>query len=67
MHVLGLYGSEAFVDQWLPKYMLENYGPEYTSMQPYGVIVMDTMMEFNSSANSQLIPHDQLPLVSVIL
>ena len=62
--ISGLYGSEAFVGQWLPKYLQTNYGPEYPSMKPYGVIVMDTMMEFNTSANSQVIPNEASGVVS---
>lgn len=52
----GLYGSKAFVAHWLPRYFRENYGSEYSNIKPYGVIVMDTMMELNKSAHSQILP-----------
>lgn len=56
----GLFGSNAFVSQWLPSYFQNNYGPLYASIQPYGFIIMDTMMEFNESAHSQAIPPEVL-------
>ena len=45
--------------------MEQNYGPEYMDVDPYGVIVMDTMMEFNASAHSQTIPPNADSLVRI--
>ena len=52
---LGFYGSEAFIHEWLFPYLQQNYGRDYMEVQP-AIVVMDTMMEFNTSEYSQAKP-----------
>lgn len=49
-------GSDLFIQQWLNPWLLKNYGEAARTLVPHGIIVLDTMMEYNTSANSQQIP-----------
>ncbi|XP_045168396.2 uncharacterized protein YfbL-like isoform X1 [Mercenaria mercenaria] len=49
-------GSEVFIVQWLNPWLAKNYGQAARSLVPYGIIVLDTMMEYNTSSNSQKFP-----------
>ena len=52
-------GSENFVSGWLFPFLEENYGPDYKTMEPYGIVVMDVPMEYNTSEYSQIPFADQ--------
>ncbi|KAL5015786.1 hypothetical protein ScPMuIL_005375 [Solemya velum] len=57
--VHGVCGSKAFVDQWLPWYFNMTYGvADDQSLKRLlgGVIVLDTVMNFNNSDFSQTVP-----------
>lgn len=54
----GYIGSAVFIDNWLYPWLLRNYGQDFQQMQPHGVIVLDTMMEYNTSSFSQEIPDE---------
>ena len=46
-------GSEAFVNHWLFTFLKEKYGADYKKMEPYGIVVLDMPMEYNTSEYSQ--------------
>ena len=62
---MPLAGSRHFVQKWLPAWLRINYG---NNLPPgmHGVIILDTMMEYNTSANSQMIPSEIKPQVYYI-
>ncbi|XP_060580482.1 uncharacterized protein LOC132737238 [Ruditapes philippinarum] len=46
-------GCNYFFPLWLTPWLMKNYGDEYQSLQPHGVIILDTIMEYKTSSNSQ--------------
>ena len=46
-------GSEAFVNHWLFSFLEEKYGADYKKIEPYGIVVLDMPMEYNTSEYSQ--------------
>ena len=58
-------GSKDFVEKWLVTWISRNYGSAASNLQPHGVIVLDCIMEWNTTANSQLIPGDNAQAVSL--
>ncbi|XP_052059954.1 uncharacterized protein LOC127700500 isoform X2 [Mytilus californianus] len=48
-------GSRHFVKSWIPAWLSINYGNDLPPVM-HGVIIMDTMMEYNTSSKSQKIP-----------
>ncbi|XP_071175932.1 uncharacterized protein YfbL-like isoform X1 [Mytilus edulis] len=55
-----LAGSRHFLKEWLPVWLSINYGNAIPP-EMHGVIILDTMMEYNTSARSQMIPPQILP------
>ena len=55
LEYIGLYGSEAFVNDWLLPFLQQNYGADFKKMKPYGFVVMDVPMFFNTQPYSQAI------------
>ncbi|XP_045184001.2 uncharacterized protein LOC123542287 [Mercenaria mercenaria] len=54
-----LKGSYNFIKDWLPTWSNKHYGAPYALLNTtQGCIVLDTMMEYNNSDNSQLIPQE---------
>lgn len=58
---MPLAGSRHFVQKWLPAWLRINYGNNIP-LGMHGVIILDTMMEYNTSAKSQMIPSEIIPL-----
>lgn len=56
-------GSTIFINKWLYPWMLEHYGEDFGEMTPHGVIVLDTIMEYNTSSFSQQIPAEMKEMV----
>ncbi|WAQ94907.1 hypothetical protein MAR_007378, partial [Mya arenaria] len=52
----GLIGSKFAIEQWLLPWLTQNYGQQVESLKPNGIIILDTVMNYNSSAKSQIIP-----------
>ncbi|WAQ94913.1 YFBL-like protein [Mya arenaria] len=52
----GHIGSKFAIEQWLMPWLTQNYGQHVESLKPSGIIVLDTVMNYNSSAKSQIIP-----------
>ncbi|XP_060599515.1 uncharacterized protein YfbL-like [Ruditapes philippinarum] len=50
-------GSEVFIQNWLNPWLDKNYGNAARSLQPHGIIILDTVMEYNTSSNSQKLPN----------
>lgn len=60
---LDYIGGCAFTNYWLGPYLESNYGQDAGAhLLPRGVIVMDTMMNYDPNPNSQVIPKDHLSL-----
>lgn len=57
---LSYIGGYAFTQNWIAPYLLSNYGQAATTLVPYGVIVMDTMMNYNNTKKAQVIPPQYL-------
>ncbi|XP_052102073.1 uncharacterized protein LOC127735795 isoform X3 [Mytilus californianus] len=55
----GLSGSRNFLQDWLTPWLIKNYGLTPPT-RIHGVIVLDTVMEYNTSSQSQVIPLDAL-------
>ncbi|KAL3832725.1 hypothetical protein ACJMK2_024342 [Sinanodonta woodiana] len=53
-----LKGSDVFMSQWLPRFLLTNTDPLRSASQTnvHGFYVLDTIMEYNTSARSQKFP-----------
>lgn len=49
-------GSKYFITDWQIPWLQQNYGDIVSKLRPYGVIVMDTVMEYNTSKWSQTVP-----------
>ena len=60
----GYIGGSAYTKYWLGPYLEANYGQNVASLVPHGVIVMDTMMNYDTKQNSQIIPREFLQEVS---
>ncbi|WAQ94917.1 hypothetical protein MAR_007388 [Mya arenaria] len=58
----GLIGSKFAIEQWLMPWLTKNYGQHWETLKPHGIIVLDTVMNYNSSAQSQIIPPESEPL-----
>ncbi|XP_052795125.1 uncharacterized protein LOC128228074 [Mya arenaria] len=52
----GLIGSKIAIEKWLLPWLTQNYGQHLETLKPHGIIVLDTVMNYNSSAQSQIIP-----------
>ncbi|XP_052796183.1 aminopeptidase S-like isoform X2 [Mya arenaria] len=52
----GLIGSRFAIDQWLLPWLTRSYGQHLESLKPSGIIVLDTVMNYNSSTLSQVFP-----------
>ncbi|XP_052796216.1 aminopeptidase S-like [Mya arenaria] len=52
----GLTGSRLAIDEWLLPWLTKNYGKDLELLKPNGIIVLDTVMNYNSSTQSQVIP-----------
>ncbi|XP_060597493.1 uncharacterized protein YfbL-like isoform X2 [Ruditapes philippinarum] len=52
----GLIGSSHFITEWLDPWLSEHYNEAAKSIQPHGIIILDTVMEYNTSGNSQKLP-----------
>ena len=52
-------GSQQLVTVWLPAWLQQNYGSAVATMKFNGVIVLDTVMNYNNSAHAQIIPGDE--------
>ncbi|XP_063439138.1 uncharacterized protein LOC134720666 [Mytilus trossulus] len=50
-----LAGSRHFLKEWLPPWLILNYGNAVPAVI-HGVIILDSMMNYNTSARSQTIP-----------
>ncbi|CAC5425943.1 unnamed protein product [Mytilus coruscus] len=55
----GLSGSRNFLQDWLTPWLMKNYGLTLPT-RIHGVIILDTIMEYNTSSQSQVIPLDAL-------
>lgn len=53
-----LVGSEKFIQEWVNAWLRRNYGVAARNVKPHGVIVLDTIMEYNTSSYSQQIPSE---------
>lgn len=49
-------GSQSFTKQWIGPYLVRNYKEGARKLKAHGVIVMDTMMNFDSQKKSQVLP-----------
>ncbi|KAH3706175.1 hypothetical protein DPMN_065556 [Dreissena polymorpha] len=56
----GALGSKYLISQWLLPWIQKNYPQTVGTFSPYGIIVLDTLMDYNNSAMSQIIPPDSL-------
>ncbi|XP_052249141.1 uncharacterized protein YfbL-like isoform X2 [Dreissena polymorpha] len=56
----GALGSKYLISQWLLPWIQKNYPQTVGTFSPYGIIVLDTLMDYNNSARSQIIPPDSL-------
>jgi len=55
------------ISEWLFPYLAAQY-PQYLELVPQGIIILDTIMEYNNTDNSQLVPgNTQLVRVTVHL
>ncbi|KAH3706178.1 hypothetical protein DPMN_065559 [Dreissena polymorpha] len=52
----GLLGSKYLISQWLLPWIQKNYPQTVGAFNPSGIIVLDTAMDYNNSASSQIIP-----------
>ncbi|XP_063435862.1 uncharacterized protein LOC134716784 [Mytilus trossulus] len=50
----GLSGSRNFLQDWITPWLIKNYGSIPTKL--LGVIILDTIMEYNTSSQSQVFP-----------
>ena len=50
-------GTENFITGWMNIWLGRNYGSAARYVVPHGVIVMDTIMHYNASENSQMLPN----------
>ncbi|KAH3741705.1 uncharacterized protein YfbL-like [Dreissena polymorpha] len=55
----GLIGSKQIISGWLNPWLARTYGTAARQLVPYGMIVLDTIMGYNLTANSQSIPSPQ--------
>lgn len=55
----GCAGSEKFIPTWLEPWLVRSYGKAARSLKPHGVIVLDTIMEYNTTERSQALPIPQ--------
>ncbi|XP_060603516.1 uncharacterized protein YfbL-like isoform X2 [Ruditapes philippinarum] len=53
----GYIGSEVFIQHWLNPWLDKNYGKAARSINPHGIIILDTIMEYNTSSYSQKLPN----------
>jgi hypothetical protein len=60
----GYIGSEVFILHWLNPWLDKNYGKAARSIKPHGIIILDTVMEYNTSSNSQKLPDGAAATVS---
>ncbi|VDI22128.1 Hypothetical predicted protein [Mytilus galloprovincialis] len=51
----GLSGSRNFLQDWLTPWLIKNYGSTIPE-KLQGVIILDTIMEYNTSSQSQVFP-----------
>ena len=52
------FGSKHFVQNWLPNWLLANYGSDSRMVTPQGIIILDTLMEYSTKNNSQSFPEE---------
>lgn len=57
---LDYIGGYSYTTNWLGPYLEANYGNNVASLTPHGVIVMDTMMNYDTNKNSQVIPRQYM-------
>ena len=61
-------GSQAFTKNWVGPFLVKNYGMDVArKIVPHGVIVMDTIMNYNATEKSQTIPQHHSVKVSHLL
>lgn len=56
---LGEYnyiGSHIFINVFMSSWLQQNYGEAARKLSPHGIIVLDTIMNYNTSAHSQCFP-----------
>ena len=56
----GYIGGYSYTANWLGPYLEANYGSNVAGLTPHGVIVMDTMMNYDTNRNSQVIPQQYM-------
>ena len=54
------YGSEHFIQQWLGKWLRKHYG---SILNPQGIIILDTLMNYNTTNSSQNLPQTRIYVV----
>lgn len=55
---LGLCGSQQYISTYIIPWLVKNYGANARSLVPHGVIVLDSIMFYNSTTMSQLYSAD---------
>lgn len=53
---LDYIGGQSFTKQWIGPYLMRHYKEGARNLKAHGVIVMDTMMNFDPEKKSQVIP-----------
>lgn len=61
MRFTGYYGELNFFAKWLPEWLDTNYTNKF-QVNPYGIVILDTIMNFNNTKFSQKAPNLQVLL-----